>query len=187
MARTKTYERQILNKIKNINRRMLDIERMIGIDSQQYQRYVNRITAALPVGSYKISPTGKVTISKSKTNLKTLKKRQLDIILKLPTAKQSAKQSKQAIAKNQLKAYGYEDPTDEDIQKLAESITDEQALEELAAKAFIEALEDENGKLKYSEEVKEELSASGNKTYRELRAIIEEGYRRRAANEYALS
>ena len=176
MARTKAYERQILNAIKNTNAKMLQIERTFGIQSAQYQRYVNIITGALPSGFYKINPeTGKVTISKSKQNLKTLKKGQYTALKQAPTAKKSIKQSKKSVAKNQLRSMGYEAPTDKEIEELAEEITDAEALEELKAKNFIESLEDEKGKLRYSEEVREKLVTSGAKTYRQLMAIIRGG------------
>lgn len=181
MARTKAYTRQILNNVQNTNARLLDIERKIGKDSQQYERYKNTITASLPEGTFHFTADGRIRINKGKKALASLKVHNFDKIKKLPTAKQSAKQSKKAIAKNQLKAFGYDMPTDEEIEELAEQITDEEALEELAAKAFIEALEDEKGKLKYSDDVKEEMARIGHKTYRKLRAIIEEGYRREAA------
>lgn len=182
MARTKRYEKQVLNAINNINRKMLGIERTFGIQSKQYQRYVNAITAALPVSAYKINAeTGKVTISKSKMNLKQLKVGQFKALKQMPTAKKSIQQSKKAIAKNILMAEGYEKPTKEEVAERAISLSDQEALEELMAKNMIEDLEDEHGKLKYSDEVKEEMKTKGVKTYTELKRIIEEGWRRKAA------
>ena len=184
MARTKSYERQILNAIKLVNRRLLDIERKFGTESKQYKRYVNAISAALPKSAYNINVnTGKITVSKSKMNLKTLKTGQFASLKKLPTAAKSVKQSKKAIAKNLLLSEGYFQPTKAEIEERAISISDQQALEELIAKNFIEDLEDESGRLKYDDSVKEEMQQKGTKTYSDLRRIIEEGYRRRAEKQ----
>ena len=172
MARTKTYERQILNAISNTNAKMLKIERTFGVNSSQYQRYVNTITGALPASAYKVNAeTGRVTISKSKANIKTLKKGQFSALQKLPTANKSIKQSKKSVAKNILRSQGYESPSDEEIKELAEDISDEVALEELQAKNFIESMEDEKGKLKYTDDIRDALSAAGAKTYTQLYAI----------------
>ena len=173
MARTKTYERQILNAISNTNAKMLKIERTFGVNSSQYQRYVNTITGALPASAYKVNAeTGRVTISKSKANIKTFKKGQFNALKKLPTATKSIRQSKKSVAKNILRSQGYDSPSDEEIKELAEDISDEVALEELQAKNFIEMLEDEHGKLKYTEEHSALLRTSGAKTYKQLMEIL---------------
>lgn len=175
MARAKKYTRQIYNSVDYINKKAREVEKLFGLDSEQYQRYVNATTAALPPGTYRLSQAGRITISKSKENLQTLKAGQLAPLKKLPTAGRSMKAAKQALAKNQLRAAGAEDITEEDIAAEATTISDEEALQELAAKSFIQNMENAKGKLRYDESVRSELATSGAKTYKELQEIIQRG------------
>ena len=175
MARTNKYTRQVYNRVDYINKKARQVERTFGLDSEQYQRYVNATTAALPPGTYRLSQAGRITISKSKENLATLKTGQLTALTKLPTAGHSMEIAKEALAKNQLRAAGMEDITEQDIAAEALGISDEQALEELAAKSFIQNMENTKGKLKYDESVRAELEKSGAKTYTELQEIIKRG------------
>lgn len=175
MARTKSYDRQVLNAIKNINAKMLQVERTFGIGSEQYQRYVNALFAGVPKKYLNINAdTGKVTVSKSKEAVKTLKLGQLRGAKKLPTAKKSLTTAKKEIARNKLRSYGYTpgEITAEEIHREAISLSDQEALEELAAKAYIKNMEDEKGKLKYTEDQRELLSSKGAKTYKELLSIV---------------
>lgn len=175
MARTNRYRRQIYNRVDYINRKARKVEATFGLDSEQYQRYVNATTAALPPGTYRLTQTGRLTISKSKENLQELKLGQLKPLTKLPTAEHSMKIAKQSLAKNQLRAAGAENITEADITAEATSISDEQALQELAARSFIQNMENTKGKLKYDESVRADLATSGAKTYSELKEIIERG------------
>ena len=164
MARTKQYDRQIYNQVKNINRRLLDIEKKIGINSEQYKRYVNTITAAVPSESYKMDTlTGKIRLKNTQAARDRMKVGNLRATLKNPTAGESIRQVKAQIAKTK-KARG-ERPT----------VSDEQALREMAAKQKIQDWENEHGKLKYDDSVKEEMQAKGAKTYEELADIIGRG------------
>ena len=178
MARTKSYERQVLNMISGINKKILDVERTFGVGSEQYNRYVNSITAALPKDTYHISKSGGIRINKSKANIQTLKKGQLKPTSKLPTAKQSLNKSKRAQAKQRLRQQGIE-PTAKAIGHEALSISDQEALEELAAKSYIEAIENESNRLNYDESVKEEMKQKGAKTYQQLKEILERGEKKR--------
>ena len=188
MARTKKYKSQIYNRVDYINRKAREVERKFGLDSEQYQRYVNATTAALPPGTYRLSQAGRITISKSKENLETLKTGQMRPLVKLPTAAHSMNMAKQAQAKNQLRAAGVADPTQADIEAEAVTISDEEALEELAAKSFIQNMENTKGKLKYDDSVRAELQKTGAKSYRELQEIIKRGQsnaeKRRKKTEY---
>ena len=178
MARTKSYERQVLNMISGINKKILDVERTFGVGSEQYNRYVNSITAALPKESYHYQKSGGIRINKSKANIQTLKKGQLSSTSKLPTAKQSLNKGKRAQAKTQLRQKGIE-PTAKAIGHEALTISDQEALEELAAKSYIEAIENEESRLNYDESVKEEMKQKGAKTYQQLKEIMERGEKKR--------
>ena len=175
MARTSKYKQQVKNKIAYINQKLSTVEKTFGLGSEQYQRYINATTAALPSGSYRLTQAGRLTISKGKENLQNLKVGQLNALTKLPTASHSMQMAKQAQAKNALRAAGVEDPTAEQIEQEAVSITDEEALKELSAKSFIQDRENSKGKLKYSESVRAEMEKGGVKTYGELKDIIEKG------------
>ena len=175
MARTKKYVSQIRNKIAYINRKARAVEKTFGRDSEQYQRYINATTAALPAGSYKLTETGRISIPLTKENVQTLKTGQLAALTKLPTAEHSMEIAKQAAAKNALRAAGVAQPTQEQIKAEAVSMSDIAVLEELEAKAFIQGLENTKGKLKYSESVRAEFERSGNKTYKELADAIRKG------------
>lgn len=177
MARTKAYDRQIYNAVKNINARLLDIERKLGIDSEQYRRYVNAITAAAPAGTYNMNvDTGRIRMKTAKSARDKLKVGQLRATQKLPTAKQSINQTKRQLA--QLKQERGEDDD-------AVSISDREALEEMAAKQKIQEYEDAKGKLKYLEEARAELSEKGKKSYKELADIMKRAEKHKEKKEKA--
>lgn len=169
MARTKSYERQILNAINRTDERLKGVKATFDVDSEQYQRYVNSITASLPPGSYTLNEnTGEIYIPRSKSNLKTLKLEQLRAPSHLPTAKQSIRAQKKEM---QAEA------------EPGEEISDEDALRELNAKTFVQNREDSKGKIKYSESMRGDLAKKGKKSYSELRDIIEKGEAKDAGQE----
>lgn len=184
MARTKTYKRQVAAKITTVNRKLRDIERTFGSDSEQYQRYINAASAALPPDAYTLTDSGRLTIHKDAENIDTLKLGQLKALSKLPTAKRSMDQSKKSLAQNKLRAAGVQSPGVEEIKQQARTISDEEALAELAAKAIIQGMENEKGKLKYSEEAKADMKEKGVKTYRQLLDILQRGAKREAKKQY---
>lgn len=169
MARTKTYERQILNAINRTDERLKGVKAAFDIGSEQYQRYVNSITASLPPGSYTLDEeTGEIYIPRSKENLKSLKLEQLRKPSHLPTARQSIKAQKREMQADA---------------EPGEEISDEDALRELNAKTFVQNREDSKGKIKYSESMRADLSKKGKKSYSELKAIIEKGDAKDAGQE----
>lgn len=192
MARTKTYTKKVTNRIASINRKARAVEKTFGRDSEQYQRYINATTAALPSDAYTLTEEGRLHIHGGKSAAENLKLGQLEALKKLPTAKKSMDQSKKALAQNKLRATGVSDPGDREIEQQARSISDEEALRELAAKAFIKGEEDKKHKLKYSEEVKADMQQLGVKTYTQLEEIIKRGkaiderkeQRKKKAKEY---
>lgn len=161
MARTKSYERQILNAINRTDERLKGVKAAFDVDSEQYQRFVNSITASLPPGSYTLDEeTGEIYIPRSKENLKSLKLEQLRAPSHLPTARQSIKAQKREMQADA---------------EPGEEISDEDALRELNAKTFVQNREDSKGKIKYSESMRADLSKKGKKSYSELKDIIEKG------------
>ena len=184
MARTKAYSKKVSNRITTINRKLRGVEKTFGADSEQYRRYINAATAALPTDAYTLTEEGQLHIHGGKAAAGSLKLGQLEALGKLPTAKKSMDQSKKALAQNKLRAAGVSDPGDHEIEQQARSISDEEALQELAAKAFIEGLENSKGKLKYSEEAKADLQQKGAKTYSQLWEIIQRGDKLAAKKEY---
>ena len=183
MARTNSYKRQVAAKITTVNRKLRDIERTFGTDSEQYQRYINATSAALSPDAYTLTDSGRLMIRKDAENIDTLKLGQLKALSKLPTAKRSMDQSKKSLAQNKLRAAGVQSPGAKEIKEQARTISDEEALAELAAKAIIQGMENEKGKLKYSEEAKAEMKKKGAKTYRQLLDILQRGAKREAKRE----
>ena len=169
MARSESYERQILNAINRTDKRLKGVKAAFDVGSEQYQRYVNSITASLPPGSYTLDEeTGEIYIPRSKENLKSLKLEQLRKPSHLPTAQQSIKAQKREMQADA---------------EPGEEISDEDALRELNAKTFVRNREDSKGKIKYSESMYADLSKKGKKSYSELRDIIEKGDAKDAGQE----
>lgn len=160
MARTKSYISAIKSDISKINYRLKGIEQLLGVESEQYERYVNSITASLPPGSYALSLDGHIELKATKTNLETLTRSQLRGPANLPTVKQSIRQQKKEMKR---------------AAETSEEISDEEALEELNAKTFVKSREDANHKLKYTEEARPEMEQKGKKSYRQLKEILEKG------------
>lgn len=177
MARGKSYDNQIRNAINRINYRLKGIEDMLGVESEQYERYVNSITASLPAGSFNLSLDGHITIENTKENRAKMTLAQLqggsrkstgiasggDVErgpANLPTAKQSVKRQKKEMQR------GAEDP---------DEISDEDALNELNAKTYVKGMEDQKHRLKYTEEAKSDMQQKGKKSYTQLKEILEKG------------
>lgn len=181
MARTKDYARQVMNSTISLNKKILDVERTFGIGSSQYERYVNAITAALPVGSYNLSESGRIRVSKSKAAQASLKVGQLRGPKSLPTAKQSLTAGKRSMAKQRVRKEkeSGEAITEKEVAEKAVFISDQEALEELAAKSYIEGLENEKGQLNYDSSIKEKMKERGSKSYAELKKLMEEGEKKR--------
>ena len=184
MARTKTYTKKVSNRIATINRKLRDIEKTFGVDSEQYRRYINATAAALSPYDYTLTEAGRLHITGGKTAAEKLKLGQLEALGKLPTAKKSMQQSKMALAQNKLRAAGVDNASSGEIEQQARSISDKEALRELAAKAIIEGMENEKGKLRYVEDAKADLQQKGAKTYTQLLEIMRKGEKRAATKQY---
>ena len=162
MARTNAYKNIIRRDIDRINYRLKGIEQLLGTDSEQYERYINSLTATLPEGSYTLSPeTGRIQIKASKMNLESLKHEQLKAASKLPTAKQSIRAQKKELQR-------YKEAAGEE----GVSVSDQEALQELNAKTYVRSRENSKGKLRYSESAKSDLSVKGRKSYTDIMNIL---------------
>lgn len=162
MARTNAYKNIIRQDIDRINYRLKGIEQLLGTDSEQYERYINSLTATLPEGSYTLSPdTGRIQIKAGKYNLETLKHEQLKAASKLPTAKQSIRAQKKELQR-------YKEAAGEE----GVSVSDQEALQELNAKTYVRSRENSKGKLRYSESAKADLSIKGLKSYTDIMNIL---------------
>lgn len=162
MARTNAYKNLIKRDIDRINYRLKGIEQLLGTDSEQYERYVNSLTATLPPGSYTLSPdTGRIQLKASKANLEGLKHEQLKPASNLPTAKQSVRRQKK-----ELQRYK------EAVGETGVSVSDQEALQELNAKTYVRSRENSKGKLRYSESAKSDLSVKGRKSYTDIMNIL---------------
>ena len=172
MARTNAYKNIIRQDIDRINYRLKGIEQLLGTDSEQYQRYVNSLTATLERDQFSLdADTGRITLKASKYNLETIKHEQLKKAASLPTVKQSIKQQKKELNKF------YKGSAKEGV-----SISDIEALNELNAKTYVRSREDDKSKLKYDETVKADMEAKGKKTYQQLKEILEKGERGKENN-----
>lgn len=190
MARTKAYNKSVYMQVKNINRRLLNVERTLGMDSEQYRRYINTLTASLPAGTFKLDPvTGRIRVSTSKQAIGKIKLGQLRSTLKNPTAKESIKAAKASLLRvkqERAKAAAGDDAEAAELAAIDKiTISDIEALEELRAKQILEDYKDENGKLRYDESVTADMQQKGRKTYSELAAILNKGKRNAEAREAA--
>lgn len=175
MARTKSYMSKVSNKIAYVNKKIRDIEKLFGVGSDQYDRYINVATAALDPTQYHLSESGQLRIKNTKATRESVKIGQVNALTKLPTATRSMQQAKLSMAKNKLQNAGVDSPTDKEIKDEAVTISDQQALQELDDRAFIRNKEGSKGKLNYNESVRADMAQKGKKSYCELRRIIEKG------------
>lgn len=177
MARSIKYDNEVKNAINRINYRLKGIESMLGVNSEQYERYVNSITASLPTGSYNLSLDGHITIANTKENRSKITLTQLQGggrkgsgikssgevqrgPANLPTVNESIKKQKKEMQRTA---------------EAPEEISDEEALQELNAKTFVKNREDTKHKLKYTAEAKADMEQKGKKSYQQLKEILEKG------------
>ena len=181
MARTSAYMSKIQNKIAYVNKKIRDIENKFGVGSEQLDRYINVATAALPTDAYNLSESGKLRIKNTKAVRESVKLGQVNALTKLPTAAHIMQMVKLEIAKNKYAIEGKTDPTSEELKEAAVSISDQQALQELDDKSYVRSRENAKGKLHYTENERAALSAKGQKSYGQLRKILEEGESKKRA------
>ena len=98
---------QLEKDVKRINERINEIVKLLGSDSEAYQKYVSRLKALLPSRYVRIDKYGLVKIARTKNlyNQASDEKiqRAFEQILKTPTAGQLKKKAKEVIIKERRK------------------------------------------------------------------------------------
>ena len=160
-----------------MNKQIKAIWQEFGGESEVYELYVNKLTAALPPGSIHVSKGGFIQLSKGKksgltaSQIKKAKKG-------LPSVKRAKQKYKRQVAEENLAAKGNITPTESQIQKEAKGVTDEDVKRYIDAKSYVQSYQDSKGKLKYDASVASLMSTPGTKSYELLMAILEEGEKR---------
>lgn len=176
-----------------LNKQIKAIYTEFGPESEVYQLYVNRLTAALPAGTTHVSKGGFLQVSKAKDSGLTAaqikkakrgepskgpKETTLSGRMKdkpLPSVKEAKTKYKRQIAEEKLAEKGNTAPTESQIQKEAKQVSDEQVKEYVDNKSFVKSYEDSKHKLKYDASVAELMATPGAKSYDLLAAILQEG------------
>ena len=83
-------------------------------------------------------------------------------------------------AKGALTAAGNEAPSESQIQKEVKGVTRADVKQYVDDKSYVQSKEDARGKLKYTDSVADLMKTAGAKSYKLLRAILEEGEARDA-------
>lgn len=183
-----------------LNKQIKAVYQEFGGESEIYELYVNRLTAALPAGSTHISKGGFLQISKSKSTGITaslIKKAKAGEPKKggtpkggiakktkdkaLPDVRRAKRIYKRQIAEEKLAEKGILNPYESQIQREAAKVTDEEVKEYVDAKSYVRAQEDSRGKLRYDTSVTNLMATDGAKSYELLMAILKEGEKKRNA------
>ena len=159
-----------------LNKQLKAMYDKFGEDSEMYQLYVNKLTAALP-GQTHISKSGVLQVSKSKTS--GLTAQQIKTARKgLPSVSRATSTYKRQIAEERLGVVGNAYPSESEIQRAAKGVTQEDIRKFVDAKSYVKDKEDSRGKLRYDASVSDLMSVKGAKSYELLAAILEEGEKR---------
>lgn len=159
-----------------LNKQLKAMYDKFGEDSEMYQLYVNKLTAALP-GQTHISKSGVLQVSKSKTS--GLTAQQIKTARKgLPSVSRATSTYKRQIAEERLGVAGNASPSESEIQRAAKRVTQEDIRKFVDAKSYVKDKEDSRGKLRYDASVADLMSVKGAKSYELLAAILEEGEKR---------
>lgn len=161
-----------------LNKQLKNIYKEWGGESEIYEMYVNRLTADLPAGTVHVSKGGFIQVTKAKgaVTVAQVKKATRG----LPDKAQAMTKYKRQVAEERLSAAGNEAPTESQIQKEAKGVTREDVKQYVDDKSYVQSKEDARGKLKYSDSVADLMRTAGAKSYKLLRAILEEGEARDA-------
>ena len=161
-----------------LNKQLKNIYKEWGGDSEIYEMYVNRLTADLPAGTVHVSKGGFIQVTKAKgaVTAAPVKKATRG----LPDKAQAFAKYKRQVAEERLSAAGNEVPTESQIQREAKGVTRADVKQYVDDKSYVQSKEDARGKLKYSDSVADLMRTAGAKSYKLLRAILEEGEARDA-------
>lgn len=185
-----------------LNKQLKGMYETFGEESEVYQLYVNRVTAALPQGSWHKSKGGFIQVSKGQYKNKEgetggLTANQIKSVRKgvnkpskdgkkkkeepLPTVKQAKEKYKKEVAEERLAAKGNTAPSESQIQREAKTVTQEEVKKYVDAKSYVKGKEDSKGKLLYNASVSDLMKTAGSKSYELLAAILQEGEKRENA------
>ncbi len=161
-----------------LNKQLKNIYKEWGGESEIYEMYVNRLTADLPAGTVHVSKGGFIQVTKAKGALTAVQVKKAT--RGLPDKVQAMSKYKRQVAEERLSAAGNEAPTESQIQKEAKGVTREDVKQYVDDKSYVQSKEDARGKLIYSSSVADLMRTAGAKSYKLLRAILEEGEARDA-------
>lgn len=161
-----------------LNKQLKNIYKEWGGESEIYEMYVNRLTADLPAGTVHVSKGGFIQVTKAKGALTAAQVKKAT--KGLPDKAQAMTKYKRQVAEERLSAAGTEAPTESQIQKEAKGVTRADVRQYVDDKSYVQSKEDARGKLKYSDSVADLMRTAGAKSYKLLRAILEEGEARDA-------
>lgn len=161
-----------------LNKQLKGIYKEWGGDSEIYEMYVNRLTADLPAGTVHVSKGGFIQVTKAKGAVTAAQVKKAT--QGLPDKAQAMTKYKRQIAEERLSAAGNEAPSETQIQREAKGVTRADVKQYVGDKSYVQSKEDARGKLIYSDSVADLMKAAGAKSYKLLRAILEEGEARDA-------
>ena len=156
-----------------LNKQLKGIYKEWGGDSEIYEMYVNRLTADLTAGTVHVSKGGFIQVTKAKGALTAAQVKKAT--RGLPDKARAMSTYKRQVAEERLSAAGNEAPTESQIQKEAKGVTRADVKQYVDDKSYVQSKEDARGKLKYSDSVADLMKTAGAKSYKLLRAILEEG------------
>lgn len=156
-----------------LNKQLKNIYKEWGGDSEIYEMYVNRLTADLPAGTVHVSKGGFIQVTKAKGALTAAQVKKAT--RGLPDKAQAMTKYKRQVAEERLSAAGNEAPSESQIQREAKGVTRADVKQYVDDKSYVQSKEDARGKLIYSDSVADLMKTAGAKSYKLLRAILEEG------------
>ena len=168
----------------SLNKQLKAMYEKFGVESETYQLFENKISAALPFGSYHVTEKGYIQVSKgtykdASGNKGRLTASQIKAARKgLPSVKKATSTYKRQIAEERLAVAGNISPSESQIQRAAKGVTQEDVKKYVDAKSYVKDKEDSRGKLRYDASVADLMSVKGAKSYELLAAILEEGEKR---------
>ena len=174
----KYYSTAAYHAADALNKQLKNIYKEWGGDSEIYEMYVNRLTADLPAGTVHVSKGGFIQVTKAKGALTAAQVKKAT--RGLPDKAQAMTKYKRQVAEERLSAAGNEAPTESQIQREAKGVTRADVKQYVDDKSYVQSKEDARGKLIYSDSVADLMKTAGAKSYKLLRAILEEGEARDA-------
>lgn len=156
-----------------LNKQITNIAKQFGADSEIYQQYVNKLTAALPESATHVSKrTGLLQVSKGKNAGVTAQKIK-EAAKGLPSVRQVKSDVKRSIASERLAQRGLEDPSYSTIYRETQKVTEQDVQRYIDAKSFVKQHYDGSGRIKYNAEVAELMQMKGPKSYEDLMAVLQ--------------